>query len=260
MEIVIQSNPDEVCKYQARVVADLVRSKPDAVLGLAAGSTQLGLYRELIRMHREEGLDFAKVVTFNLDEYIGLPRSHRCSYHTLMKRSFFDFVNLRPENIHIPDGMAEDIRQECRQYEEKITRAGGLDLTLLGIGEEGHIGFNEPSSSLTSRTRVKMLTEKTRYENARYFPGETEVPHHVITMGVGTIMDSRTVMLSAFGERKADVIAKVIEGPITAMVPGSALQYHPHVKVVIDEAAAHHLRMKDYYRWAYEHKPKWQGR
>lgn len=259
MEIVIQENPDTVNKYLARLVAELVRKKPNAVLGLAAGSTQLGLYRELIRMHAQDKLDFGKVVTFNLDEYVGLPRDHACSFHSIMRTTLFDHLNIRSENIHIPNGMAEDIAGECEQYEQKIQKAGGIDLALLGVSEEGHIGFNEPSSSLNSRTRVKMLTEKTRYEYARYFASLAEVPRHVITMGVGTIMDSRRVVLTAFGQRKSEVIAKVVEGPVTAMVPGSALQYHAKVKVVVDEAAAQFLRMKDYYRWAFEHKPKWQG-
>lgn len=259
MEIVIQSNPDEVCKYLASLVADLIRKKPDAVLGVAAGSTLLGVYRELIRAHEQGKLDFKQVTTFSLDEYVGLPKEHQFSYHTMMCNAFFDRVNIPPARVHIPDGMAPDIAAECEQYERKIQEAGGIDLTLLGVGEEGHIGFNEPSSSLASRTRIKMLTEKTRYEHARYFPSLAEVPRHVITMGVGTILDSRRVVLAAFGQRKAEVISKVVEGPVSAMVPGSALQYHPKVKVVVDEAAAQFLRMKEYYSWAFQQKPKWQG-
>ncbi|HQH28292.1 MAG TPA: glucosamine-6-phosphate deaminase [Oligoflexia bacterium] len=259
MEVVIQQDPDKVCKYAAQVVAEQLSRKPASVLGLAAGSSQLGLYRELIRMHKEDGLDFSKVNTFNLDEYAGLPPEHPCSYHTVMSRNFFDYINIPRANIHIPDGMSDDIPAECQRYEAAMRELGGIDLEMLGVGADGHIGFNEPSSSLGSRTRLKMLTEKTRYDNSRFFASFDEVPRHVITMGVGTIMDSRMVMLIAFGKQKADVVSKLIEGPVTAMVPASVIQFHPRAKVIIDEAAAQKLKLKQYYKWAFEQKPKWQG-
>lgn len=259
MEVVIQPDPDKACKYAARVIAELVRTKPDAVLGLATGSSQLGLYRELIRMHKDGGLDFSKVTAFCLDEYVGLSPDHQCSFHSVMRHNFFVHVNIKPENVFIPDGNAEDIAAACERYEEAIRRVGGIDLEMLGVGADGHIGFNEPTSSLGSRTRLKMLTEKTRYDNSRFFPSLEEVPRHVLTMGVGTIMEARRLVLLAFGGKKARIIAQVLEGPITAMVPGSVIQYHPKVKVVIDEAAASQLKMKDYYIWAFRHKPKWQG-
>ena len=259
MEVIIQPDPDKVCKYAAQIVAEVIHSKPNSVFGLAAGSSQLGLYRELIRMHRDEGLDFSSIITFNLDEYVGLSWEHPCSYHSLMQKNFFAHINIKAENVHIPDGMSGDIAKECEDYEAAIRAVGGLDLAMLGIGEDGHIGFNEPTSSLGSRTRLKMLTEKTRYDNSRFFSSSDEVPRHVITMGVGTIMDSRRAMLIAFGQRKAKVMSKLIEGPITAMVPGSILQYHPKAKVVMDEAAAEKLKMKDYFKWAFKQKPKWQG-
>lgn len=253
MEIIIKPKPEEVCKYVAQIISETIRKKPDAVLALAAGSTLLGTYRELIRLHREDGLDFSKVTIFGVDEYVGLPKEHPCSYHAIMRTSFYDHVNLRPKNIHIPDGMIENIEQQSKEYEEKIKECGGLDICALGVSEDGHIGFNEPSSSLASRTRIKMLTEKTRYERSRYFP-DGDVPRHVITMGVGTILDSKQVIIAAFGAQKAAVISKVVEGPITAMVPATALQNHQFVKVVIDEDAARLLHMKDYYRWAFEQK------
>ena len=253
MEIIITSNPEEVCKKLASIIAQRIKDKPTSVLALAAGTTMLGTYRELIRLHREEGLDFSQVTVFGVDEYVGLAKEHPCSYHAIMRTSFYDHVNIRPKNIFIPDGMNKNVKQESQEYEDKIKSVGGIDICALGISEDGHIGFNEPSSSLSSRTRAKMLTEKTRYERSRFFP-DGNVPRHVITMGIGTILDSKEVLIAAFGSRKSDIVAKVIEGPITAMVPASALQMHTNVKVAIDEDAAKELKMKDYYRWAYEQK------
>jgi len=177
----------------------------------------------------------------------------------VMSRNFYCHVNIKPENIHIPDGMSKDIPAECARYEETIREVGGLDLGMLGVGADGHIGFNEPSSSLGSRTRIKMLTEKTRYDNSRFFASFDDVPRHVITMGVGTIMDSRRVMLIAFGKQKAEVASRLIEGPVTAMVPATVIQFHPKAKVVIDDAAAQKLKLKHYYQWAFQQKPQWQG-
>jgi glucosamine-6-phosphate deaminase len=259
MEVVVQLDPDKVCKYAASVVAEQIRKKPTSVFGLAAGSSQLGMYLELIRLHREEGLDFSQVKTFNLDEYVGLPPDHPCSYHSVMTKNFFSHINIPESNIHIPDGMSKDIGGECDQYEAEIRKAGGIDIGMLGVGADGHIGFNEPTSSLGSRTRLKMLTEKTRYDNSRFFSTFDDVPRHVITMGVGTIMDSRRVMLIAFGKQKADIITRLVEGPVTSIVPASVIQFHPKAKVVVDEAAAQKLKLKHYYKWAFEQKPKWQG-
>lgn len=259
MEVVIKKDPNEVCKYVAKLVAQQIKSKPDSVFGLAAGSSQLGMYLELIRMHKEEGLDFSCVRTFNIDEFVGLPYEHPRSYHSLMWDRFFSHINIKRENVHIPDGNAKDIAAACVRYEEAIRGVGGIDLTMLGIGADGHIGFNEPTSSLGSRTRLKMLTEKTRYDNARFFNSLDEVPRHVITIGVGTIMESARVVLLAFGEHKAEVISKVVEGPVSAMVPGSVIQFHTKAKVVVDEAASSSLKMRLYFKWAYENKPRWQG-
>lgn len=258
MEIIIQPTSDDASVIAARHVSRLVRDKPDAVLGLATGSTPLMMYHELVRMHQQQGLDFSNVTTFNLDEYVGLPPEHPASYHSFMWQHFFSKVNVRPERVHIPDGMASHIPAFCRNYEETIRSAGGIDLQVLGIGSDGHIGFNEPSSSLASRTRIKTLTAETKRDNAEAFGSAEKVPFHVITMGVGTIMDARQVMILAFGDKKAAAIAAAVEGPITAMNPASILQMHPVAKCIIDEAAATKLTRTEYYRWVYERKPDWQ--
>jgi glucosamine-6-phosphate deaminase len=258
MEVIIQKNPEEGAAAGARIVKDLVRKKPEAVLGLATGSTPLGLYRELIRMHCAGGLDFSGVTTFNLDEYVGLPPEHPASYRRFMQENFFGHVNVQHERIHIPDGMTTDIPAFCREYEAAIREAGGIDLQVLGIGHDGHIGFNEPTSSLASRTRIKTLTEATIVANGRFFSEGESVPHHVITMGVGTIMEARTCLLLAFGEKKAKAVAAMVEGPITAMCPASVLQMHPQVVVIVDEPAARLLERTAYYRHVYSNKPDFQ--
>lgn len=258
MEIIIQPTAEAASVVAARVVAQLVRRKPDAVLGLATGSTPLATYRELVRMHREDGLDFSRVRTFNLDEYVGLPHEHPQSYHAFMQENLFQHINVARENIHIPNGLAADVPAECAAYEEAIRAVGGIDLQVLGIGTDGHIGFNEPSSSLASRTRIKTLTARTRSDNARFFGSADEVPIHVITMGVGTIMESRQVLLLAFGANKAQAIAAAVEGPVTSMNPASVLQMHPVAKALLDEPAAAELTKLDYFRWVYANKPEWQ--
>ena len=258
MEIVIQPTAEAASIVAARIIAQLERRKPDAVLGLATGSTPLPMYRELVRMHREDGLDFARIRTFNLDEYVGLPHEHPQSYHASMQENVFRHINVPRENIRIPNGLAADVPAECAAYEAAIRAAGGIDLQVLGIGTDGHIGFNEPSSSLASRTRIKTLTERTRSDNARFFGSADEVPIHVITMGVGTIMDARQVVMLAFGEGKAKAIADAVEGPVMAMNPASILQMHPVAKCLIDSAAAAKLARLEYYHWVYDHKPQWQ--
>ncbi len=258
MEIVIQPNADAASLIAANIIANLVREKPDCVLGLATGATPELMYRELVRMHREDGLDFSRVTTFNLDEYVGLPPEHSQSYHAFMWEHLFARLNIPRDRIHIPNGMARAIPAECAAYEAAIRAAGGIDIQVLGIGSEGHIGFNERSSSLASRTRIKTLTEQTRCDNARFFGQPEDVPMHVITMGVGTIMEARAVLLLAFGANKSHVIAEAVEGAISAMNPASILQMHPVAKALLDEEAAAELALKDYYRWVYEHKPDWQ--
>ena len=254
MEIIIQSSPVRAANVAASIIARLLRGKPGAVLGLATGSTPLQLYQTLIDMQ----LDWSSVTTFNLDEYIGLPREHPQSYHSFMWENLFKHINITRENIHIPDGNSQDIPRTCQDYEAQIRAAGGIDIQLLGIGTDGHIGFNEPTSSLASRTRIKTLTEQTCKDNARFFGSGEQVPHHVITMGIGTIMEARMNLLLAFGENKAPAIAAAVEGPVTSVNPASILQMHPAAKVCLDEPAASQLQRADYYRWVYANKPSWQ--
>jgi glucosamine-6-phosphate deaminase len=258
MEVIIKPDSASGCILAARIIAKLVKTKPNCVLGLATGNTPKPMYKELVRMHKEEGLDLSRVTTFNLDEYVGLPPDHPQSYHYFMDVNFFNHVNIPRGKIHIPDGMASDVAAHCEQYENDIRAAGGIDLQMLGIGLDGHIGFNEPTSALSSRTRIKTLTPKTVEENSQHFQDADKVPRHVITMGVGTIQDARQCLMLAFGERKSSVVAKMVEGPITAMIPASALQLHRSATAIIDEEAARRLMMIDYYRWVYANKPDWQ--
>jgi glucosamine-6-phosphate deaminase len=258
MEIVVFADAAAASRHAADVVADLLRRRPDAVLGLATGSTPERLYAELVRRHQEEDLSFAAVRTFNLDEYLGLPPDHPESYRAFMERQLFSKVDLDPGNVNIPNGLTEDPRGEGAAYERAIRAAGGIDLQVLGIGGDGHIGFNEPSSSLGSRTRIKTLTPQTVRDNARFFDSEEEVPRHVLTMGVGTILEAREVLLLAFGEKKAGAVEDAVEGPITATCPASALQMHRSARVILDEAAASQLARREYYQWVFENKPEWQ--
>lgn len=259
MEIIITADPAAAADLAARRIRDLVRGKPSAVLGLATGSTPLGLYRELIRMHREEGLSLAGVTTFNLDEYVGLSPEHPASYRRFMQENFFSAMDVAPERIHIPDGLTSDVAASCEAYEAAIRKAGGIDLQVLGLGHDGHIGFNEPTSSLASRTRIKTLTEETIQANQRFFAAGEKVPQHVITMGIGTIMEARTCLLLAFGAGKAAAVAAMVEGPLSAMCPASMLQMHAGAVVVTDEAAARLLQRSEYYRRVYSNKPASSG-
>jgi glucosamine-6-phosphate deaminase len=258
MEIIIKATPAEVQQEAARIMARQIRRKPQSVLGLATGSTPIGVYAILVDWHRRGELDFSRASTFNLDEYVGLAADHPQSYREFMRQHFFSKINVPPEGIHFLDGLAPDVPVHCADYEGQIVRAGGIDLQLLGIGTDGHIGFNEPSSSLASRTRIKTLTPETVKDNARFFESVDRVPRHVITMGVGTIMETRACLLLATGEAKASAVAGLAEGPVTASLPASVLQMHPVCTVVVDEAAASRLRRSDYYRWVYENKPAWQ--
>lgn len=234
----ITDSYDEMSKEAATIVADRVRRKPTLVLGLATGSTPLGLYKELIRMHKEEGLSFAKVTTFNLDEYVGLPPTHDQSYYYFMWENLFKHIDIDPRNIHVPDGMASDVEAYCEWYDNEIKKRAGVDLQILGIGANGHIAFNEPGSSLGSRTRIKTLTEQTIRDNARFFKTMDEVPRLAITMGIGTIMEAKELILLAHKANKAEAIAAAAEGPITAMVPASIIQMHRKAYVIVDKEAA----------------------
>ena len=229
---------DALCDRATEIIVRQLGRKPDSVLGLATGSTPLGVYERLIHLHRKHGLDFSKITTFNLDEYVGLPPHHDQSYHYFMWEHLFRHINVNPGNVHIPLGMSEDIEHFCTWYEDRIAQAGGIDLQLLGLGANGHLAFNEPGSSLGSRTRIKTLTEKTIRDNARFFARPEEVPRHAITMGIGTIMEARQLLLLASDAGKARALKATLEGPVTAMVPATIVQLHRHAFVLIDEAAA----------------------
>ncbi len=255
MEIIIQETAQDASNVAASIIAKLIKEKPNAVLGLATGSTPLPLYQRLIELK----LDWSQITTFNLDEYIGLPRDHSQTYYTFMWENLFRHTNINPANVFIPDGNAADIPKFCAEYEALIVKKGGIDIQVLGIGTDGHIGFNEPTSSFASRTRIKTLTEQTRKDNARFFDNNLdEVPIHCITMGIGTIMDAKQNILLAFGDNKAPIIAETVEGPLQAINPASILQMHPNAKFCIDQKAASQLKRKDYYNWVYSNKPKWQ--
>lgn len=237
--MLVETHPDYdgVSDRAAEIVAGQMRRKPNSVIGFATGSTPLGLYRRLIQMHENDGLDFSKITTFNLDEYIGLASTHPQSYHYFMWDKLFGHVNVSPSNVFIPEGILEDIDEFCRWYEAQIAQVGGIDLQILGIGANGHLAFNEPGSSLGSRTRIKTLADKTVSDNARFFGPDEQVPRHSITMGIGTIMESERLLMLASGEGKADAVQAMIEGPITAMLPASILQLHRDATCVIDVAA-----------------------
>ncbi|MDT0166922.1 glucosamine-6-phosphate deaminase [Actinotalea sp. AC32] len=259
MEVVIAPGP-QLARLAADAVGTLLSRRPDAVLGLATGSSPLALYDELARRHAEEGLSFARARGFLLDEYVGLPADHPERYRAVIDRELVSRVDLDPGAVQGPDGAADDLPAACRRYEEAIAAAGGVDLQVLGIGTDGHVAFNEPGSSLASRTRVKTLTEQTRQDNARFFDGDPDaVPQHVLTQGLGTILEARHLVLLATGRAKAEAVHQLVEGAVSALWPATVLQMHPHVTVLVDEAAASRLQLADYYRDAWRHKPAWQG-
>ena len=259
MEVVILAGSRPVAVLAADAIEALLRRRPDAVLGLATGSSPLPVYDELVLRHEQRGLDFSRVRAFMLDDYVGLPAGHPECYREVIRRVFTGRVNISPDNVRGPDGAAADIPAECQAYEEALQAAGGVDLQLLGIGTDGHIGFNEPGSSLASRTRITTLVEQTRRDNARFFRSLAEVPHHALTQGLGTILGARHVILLATGAQKAQAVRELVEGPVAAICPASVLQLHPHATVLLDEAAASSLRLADFYRHSYDNKPPWQG-
>ena len=255
MEVIICLTYEEMSIKAAHEVATLLNTKPNAVLGLATGATPLALYKELVRLHEVEGLDFSQVTTFNLDEYVGLRDSHPQSYHYFMNEHLFQHINIPPQNTHVPSGTTRNHIAFCQWYERRITECGGIDLQILGIGGDGHIAFNEPGSSLGSRTRIKTLAEQTIDDNARFFENREDVPIYAITMGVGTILEARKLVLVANGEGKAGAIAAAIEGPVTSMITASAIQLHANSVIFLDEQAAGSLKMCDYYKWIQDNKP-----
>ncbi len=237
MKIHVVANEQEMSIKTANIIAELVRKKPNAVLGLPTGSTPLGTYRELARMFREENLDFSQVHTINLDEYIGLSKYHPQSYRSFMRKQFFDHINIDGRNTHVPDGMAKDVEAECRRYDEMMFRYGHTDLQLIGIGPNGHIAFNEPADSFTPDTHVSILTESTINANQRFFQNPDDMPRTAISLGMRGIMSTRHLILIACGEGKAVAVANSCFGPVTPRVPGSLIQLHPYVTVIADEAA-----------------------
>lgn len=259
MEIIICTTPSEVGELAAAKIARVARDAgPEVVLGVATGSSPMATYTALARLVAGGALDLSRASAFALDEYVGLPKGHPESYAEVIRRSVTEPLGMDPVRVHCPDGFAADLEAAGPAYEAAILAAGGVDVQLLGLGSNGHIGFNEPTSSLSSRTRIKTLAERTRLDNARFFPSLDEVPQHCLTQGLGTIMDARQVVLVAQGEAKAHAIAAVVEGPITAMYPGSVLQLHPRATIIVDEAAAAELTLADYYRETYAKKPAWQ--
>ncbi|MGP4050119.1 glucosamine-6-phosphate deaminase [Streptomyces sp. 2A115] len=260
MEVVIVSDAKAGGELIAEAMAELLRLKPDALLGVATGSTPLPIYQALVAKVSSGAVDASRARVAQLDEYVGLPAEHPESYRSVLRREVLEPLGLGMDAFMGPDGTAEDVRAACEVYDKALAEAGGVDLQLLGIGTDGHIGFNEPCSSLASRTRIKTLTEQTRVDNARFFEGDIEqVPHHVITQGIGTILEARHLVLLATGEGKADAVAATVEGPVAAVCPASALQLHSHATVVVDEAAASKLKHADYFRHTYANKPAWQG-
>jgi glucosamine-6-phosphate deaminase len=260
VEVVISQSSAASGALAADAIEALVRAKPDAVLGTATGSSPLPIYTELVRRHRDgTGPSWDGVQTFNLDEYVGLPLGHEQTYLETIHRELTDALGLARDRVHGPDAAEESIPTAGARYERLIAAAGGIDLQLLGIGSDGHLAFNEPGSSLASRTRIKTLTARTRNDNARFFGSVDDVPVHVLTQGLGTILEARHLVLIASGPRKADAVAAAVEGPVSATCPASVLQLHPHVTVLLDDDAAARLRRADYYREVYASKPAWQG-
>ncbi|HHT63224.1 MAG TPA: glucosamine-6-phosphate deaminase [Clostridia bacterium] len=259
MDILIRKTYDEMSKTAAGIIARMVRSKPDCVLGLATGKTPVGTYKELVRLHQEEGLDFSQVKTFNLDEYLGLgmdlnkPYVLDQSYARFMYEELFKHINIKKENIHIPDGCTKEPEKICQAYEAAIKEVGGIDLQLLGIGGDGHWAFNEPGSSLGSRTRVQALAKQTLDDNYESFYAKAgferkDMPHFAITMGIGTILEARNILMIANGIKKAEVVAQAIEGPINSQITASAIQLHSGgVTVVLDQEAASKLKNLEHY-------------
>jgi glucosamine-6-phosphate deaminase len=258
VEVIVQATPDDVARVAADVVAGVVARRPDAVLGVATGSSPVGVYAELARRVADGRLDLSGVAAFALDEYVGLPPGHPQAYAAVVARDVTGPLRLDPARVHVPDGGAADLEAAAEDYERALADAGGVDVQLLGIGGNGHIGFNEPTSSFGSRTRIKTLTARTRADNARFFASPDEVPLHCLTQGLGTILGARRLLLVAQGEAKAEAVAAAVEGPLTSMCPGSALQLHPRATVVVDEAAAARLTLLDHYRHVHAAKPAWQ--
>jgi glucosamine-6-phosphate deaminase len=260
MEVVICRDSKEIGRIAANAIGALLARKPEAVLGLATGSSPLVIYDELATRYDDGLISFRRARGFTLDEYVGLPADHPERYRTVIETVFVSRVDFAPGAVQGPDGGAADIPAACAAYEDAIRAAGGVDLQILGIGTDGHIAFNEPGSSLASRTRIKTLTRQTRLDNARFFGDDVDsVPTHCLTQGLGTIMEARHLILVATGRSKAEAVHHLVEGAVSAMWPATILQHHPHVTVLLDDTAARRLQLVDYYRETYRSKPRWQG-
>ena len=258
MEIIIVPTPADVGRVAAAKVASVVALKPSAVIGLATGSSPQGIYIDLKRRVKAGEISFVDAHGFALDEYVGIPLDHPESYASVITRDVVIPLGFDPARVQVPDGRASDLESAARAYDAAIRAAGGIDVQILGIGTNGHIGFNEPTSSFASRTRIKTLAPLTREANARFFDSVEQVPMHCMTQGLGTILEAGQLLLVAQGSAKAKAVAAAIEGPLSSFVPGSALQLHQHATVVLDEAAAAELQLGDYYRYTYANKPTWQ--
>lgn len=254
MEVVVLSSAEEIAAEAAARVEKRVRANPALTLGLATGSTPGPLYRELGRRHRENGLSFARTRAFLLDEYVGLDPDHPEAYRNVILNDFVSLVDIPAAAVRSLDGNAADLPAECEQFEQEIRAAGGVDVQILGIGSDGHIAFNEPTSALTSRTRVEVLAQQTREDNARFFSSLEEVPVHALTQGLGTIMEADEILLIATGAQKAAAVARFVEGPISAMCPATVLQYHEKITIYVDDAAASQLQMREYYEHMYRNR------
>lgn len=256
MRVVVKGSYEEMSKAAGELVKARILKKKDLVLGLATGSTPLGLYQEMVRMYKNKAVSFKKVKSFNLDEYYGLPGDHPQSYRYFMNVNLFNHIDIDKKNTFVPDGLAKDVEKFCASYEKKIKQAGGIDLQVLGIGGDGHIAFNEPGTTLGSRTHLVILVEGTIKDNARFFDRIADVPKMALTMGVGTILEGKEMLLLAGGRNKAKVVAQALEGPITSQITTSALQLHPNVTVFLDQEAASELKRIDYYKFAEEQAAK----
>lgn len=256
MEVVICSDERQVGEVAADRVIDWLAGLPTPVLGLATGSSPIALYEELARRAVLGDIDFSHAVGFALDEYVGIDPEHELSYKQTIRRTVVEPLRMNPARVHVPNGMAEDLALAAAEYDQAIKDAGGVDVQVLGIGSNGHIGFNEPTSSFASRTRVKTLTQRTRDDNARFFAEGEQVPTHCVTQGLGTIMEARHLVMVVTGEHKAAAVEAMIEGPVSAVCPASILQFHPSALVVLDEAAASRLHYADYFRHIVASKPE----
>lgn len=237
MKVIIAKDYNEMSEIAANIMIESIQTKPESVLGLATGSTPLGMYQKLVESYKKGIVDFSKVKTFNLDEYVGLPGTHPQSYQYFMDQNLFHLVNIQKENTHVPSGVSKNLEEECKAYDKSIEYAGGVDIQILGIGNNGHIGFNEPDTELKVNTHITELTKDTIQANSRFFQTPQEVPHQAITMGVASIMKAKKILLLASGASKAEIIQRLLEGKINTLVPASLLQVHSDVIVLVDQEA-----------------------